>query len=174
MKQKIPRTMIQMSLTDIDLYFGEPWNGKSGLGIAPWIVALYAIDAFGNPRRLITLLKRGRVPKAAMPYVVDLLNRKLTWRPKGGRPPLPLYAYPNDHLLAAIVDTIYEEEGAANDDEAIDKLISKYPSVRINKQIFARYYSRKSGASHRYWPGIARATLWLPEVPEEKRRKRKR
>jgi hypothetical protein len=55
----------------------------------PWIDALHAIDSKADPTALIRLLGHARVPDEVMPYVADLLKRKLTRRV--GRPSTPLY-----------------------------------------------------------------------------------
>jgi hypothetical protein len=115
-----------------------------------WIDAVASVDEKGDLVPLIQLLAR-RVPERAMPFVEDLLNRKLG-PPKPGSKPL-LWEPPVLEALSIMVGQRIQNEGLrleAAVERVIDEFSSLCSSLKITHKKLIAHYTGKSGYGRRW------------------------
>jgi hypothetical protein len=117
-----------------------------------WINAVAAADQH-DPAPLLQLLAQGRVPERVMPYVADLLNRKLgKEKSKPGRKPL-LWKPPVLEALSIIVDRLIKNDGFSVD-AAVERVIDEFSSIcsffSVSRDKLIAHYTGKSGYGRRW------------------------
>jgi len=125
-----------------DTAFWEPW--PSGDEAWAWIDAVAAADR-QDPAPLIQLLA-GAVPERGMPFVKDLLNRKLG-KPRKG-PKIPLWSPPLLEALARQMRHLIKNHGMPVK-AAAEEVLSWSMFSAIDRDTLINHYTGRTGYGRR-------------------------
>jgi hypothetical protein len=118
-----------------------------------WFVAVVSVDMKDDPGPLIQLLAQGRVPGRAMPFVEDLLNRKLGKEKSKPGPKMLLWDPPPLEGASLLVGELINNDGLSVE-TAVDQFLEEYSMFSgfsgVTRDQLIAHYTSKSGFGRRW------------------------